>query len=206
MESQIKVYLYAQDPITEAGLAAGLRCRPDLTLVDETAPAAVSVIAVDALDESALTRIRAVRARGCPRVVLIVTALSDDDLLAVVESGVCSVVWRGEASASWLAETVVKAACGEAALPSDVLSRLLKQVARMQQNVLRPRGLALNGLSDRERDVLRLAAEGFGTWEIAQKLAYSTRTVTNVLHDVMTRYQLRNRTHAVAYAIREGFI
>lgn len=206
MESQIPVYLYAQDPITEAGLAAELRCRPDLTLVDESTPAAVAVIAVDTLDEVALTRIRTIRARGCPRVVLVVPALSDDDLLAVVESGACSVVWRCEASASWLAETVAKAACGEAALPSDVLSRLLKQVARLQQNVLRPRGLALNGLSDRERDVLRLAAEGFGTWEIAQKLAYSTRTVTNVLHDVMTRYQLRNRTHAVAYAIREGFI
>ena len=206
MESQIPVHLYAQDPITEAGLAAELRCRPDLTLVDDPAPAAVTVIAVDTLDESALTRIRTVRARGCPRVVLVVPALSDDDLLAVVESGACSVVWRCEASASWLAETVAKAACGEAALPSDVLNRLLKQVARLQQNVLRPRGLALNGLSDRERDVLRLAAEGFGTCEIAQKLAYSTRTVTNVLHDVMTRYQLRNRTHAVAYAIREGFI
>jgi DNA-binding NarL/FixJ family response regulator len=206
MESQIPVYLYAQDPITEAGLAAELRCRPDLTLVDESSPAVVAVIAVDTLDEVALTRIRTIRARGCPRVVLVVPALSDDDLLAVVESGACSVVWRCEASASWLAETVAKAACGEAALPSDVLSRLLKQVARLQQNVLRPRGLALNGLSDRERDVLRLAAEGFGTWEIAQKLAYSTRTVTNVLHDVMTRYQLRNRTHAVAYAIREGLI
>jgi DNA-binding NarL/FixJ family response regulator len=61
-------------------------------------------------------------------------------------------------------------------------------------------------LSERERDVLRLAADGFDTEEIAVKLAYSKRTVTSVLHDVVTRYQLRNRSHAIAYAIREGLI
>ena len=38
------------------------------------------------------------------------------------------------------------------------------------------------------------------------RVAYSERTVKNVLHDLTTRLQLRNRTHAVAYAVREGLI
>jgi DNA-binding NarL/FixJ family response regulator len=55
-------------------------------------------------------------------------------------------------------------------------------------------------------EVLRLLADGLDTSEIAHKLAYSERTVKNVVHDVTTRLQLRNRSHAVAYALREGLI
>jgi len=54
--------------------------------------------------------------------------------------------------------------------------------------------------------VLRLIADGCDTSEIANRLAYSERTVKNVLHDVTTRLQLRNRSHAVAYALRQGLI
>jgi DNA-binding NarL/FixJ family response regulator len=208
LDNRIPVSIYADDPITRAGLAAELRQRTEIEIVDplRAEEAKVVVFALDAVNASALDQIRALRSRGRAQAVLVVSALSDDDLLAVVESGACSVVWRGEATATWLTQAVVRAAAGDAALPSDVLARLLKQVSRLQQKVLRPKGLTLGGLSDRERRVLRLAAEGLGTDEIAVRLAYSTRTVTSVVHDVTMRYQLRNRTHAVAYAIREGLI
>ena len=61
-------------------------------------------------------------------------------------------------------------------------------------------------LTDREVDVLRLLSEGWDTAEIASKLAYSERTVKNVIHDITARLQLRNRSHAVAYAVRQGLI
>jgi DNA-binding NarL/FixJ family response regulator len=54
--------------------------------------------------------------------------------------------------------------------------------------------------------VLRLIADGHDTNEIARPLCYSQRTVKNVLHDVTSRLKLRNRFHAVAYAVREGLI
>ena len=72
--------------------------------------------------------------------------------------------------------------------------------------VLAPRGLAFSGLSDREAEVLKLVASGHDTAEIAGRLSYSQRTVKNILHDVTTRLQLKNRSHAVAYAVREGLI
>ena len=62
------------------------------------------------------------------------------------------------------------------------------------------------GLVARERDVLRLLADGLDTRSISGTLSYSERTVKNVLHDLNTRLQLRNRSHAVAYAVREGLI
>ena len=61
-------------------------------------------------------------------------------------------------------------------------------------------------LTAREADMLRLVSEGFDTAEIAAKTSFSERTVKNVLHDVTSRLQLRNRSHAVAYALKQGMI
>lgn len=206
--ARIPVHLRARDPISLAGLVSALTCRPEIELLGPgtAARARVGILAVDRLDEEAYEVLRTLRVEGCPRVVLVTEALTDEDVLAVVEAGVCAVVWRREATASWLSQVVVKAAGGEVALPADVIARLLRQVGRLHRQVLSPRGLTMSGLSLREIAVLKLAAEGMGTDAIAASLAYSARTVTNILHDVMCRYQLRNRTHAVAYALREGYI
>lgn len=204
---RVPVYVYAHDPITRSGLTAQLRGRPELELVTVTdPPPAVAVLAIEAADEPSLQVMRSLRAQGCDHLVLVVNSLSDEDLMAAVEAGAGSIVWRSRASASWLAQTVINAAAGDAALPPEVLARLLKQVTRLRRHVLVPRGLSFNGLSTRERDILKLAADGLDTDEIAHELSYSKRTVTSSLHDVSVRYQLRNRTHAVAYAIREGLI
>jgi len=207
-EVRIPVFLWAKDPISLAGLTAELRFRREFELLPGTAlpRARVAVIASEALDETTLGMLRSVKAQGCSNTVLVISAVGDDDVLAAVDAGVSAIVWRWEATGSWLSEVVVKAASGEAALPSDMLARLLKRIERLNRHVLVPRGIGLNGLSPREIDVLRLAADGLDTDEIGNTLAYSARTVTSILHDVMRRYQLRNRTHAVAYSIREGLI
>jgi DNA-binding NarL/FixJ family response regulator len=207
-EGRISVYVYAHDPLTRSGLAAQLRGRPEFDVLEsasELVPT-VAVLAIEMADDESLQRMRGLRARGCSHVVLVVSSLSDEDLIEAVEAGAESIVWRTHASASWLAQTIINAAGGEAALPPDILARLLKQVTRLRRHVLQPRGLSFNGLSGREKDILNLAADGLDTDEIARALSYSKRTVTSALHDIAVRYQLRNRTHTVAYAIREGLI
>ena len=62
------------------------------------------------------------------------------------------------------------------------------------------------GLTKRERDVLALVADGYSTREVAIRLAYSERTIKNIVQDVTMRLNLRNRTQAVAYAVRNGWI
>ena len=74
---------------------------------------------------------------------------------------------------------------------------------RAVERACQERGLRLTPIRAR---VLRLVADGHDTAEIARELCYSERTVKNVLHDLTTRLQLRNRSHAVAYALREGLI
>lgn len=202
------VRVYARDPISEAGVASSLRPRPEVLLVgpaEEVAPQVVLVVADD-VDEETLNTLRFLRRNGQSRVVLVASHLDDKALVRAVESGVVGLVRRSEATTDRLLAVIHSASAGEGAVPPDLLGRLLDQVGRLQRTVLDPRGIAFTGLSDREIEVLRLVADGFDTSQIATKLSYSERTVKNVLHDVTTRLQLRNRSHAVAYALREGLI
>ena len=52
----------------------------------------------------------------------------------------------------------------------------------------------------------RLVADGWDTSEIAKELSYSERTIKNVFYGITARLNLRNRPHAVAYALRKGMI
>jgi DNA-binding NarL/FixJ family response regulator len=206
--ARIPVYLHANDPISYTGIAGQLRPRPEVRVVgpDEVAGAEVAVVVTDTVSEETLRTLRSLRCGPVPQVVVVATQLNDADLLAVVELGVAGLVRRSEATPERLVSVIASAAAGEGAVPPDLLGRLLIQVGRVQRQVLGPRGLTFTGLAEREVEVLRLVADGFDTAEIASKLSYSQRTVKNVLHDVTSRLHLRNRSHAVAYALRHGLI
>ena len=149
---------------------------------------------------------RAVRRGSVPRTVLIAATLDDAAVVIAAEAGVSALVRRSEVTPVRLVSVILKAREGGAEMPADLPAGLLGQVGRLQRQVLAPRGLRFSGLSDREVEVLRLVAEGLDTGEIARRLAFSERTIKSVLHDVTTRLQLRNRAHAVAFAVREAFL
>jgi DNA-binding NarL/FixJ family response regulator len=208
MPEVIPVFVYASDPISQAGMASQLRSRAELRVVEdmEVDAASVAVVVADDVDDEALRAIKALQRNGCPRVVAVITSLDDGGLLAAVEAGACGLLRRRESTPDELAAAVRRAAAGDGALPPDLLGRLLEQVGQLQRNILAPRGFRVSGLTQREIDVLRLVAEGQNTAEIANQLAYSERTIKNVIQDVITRFQLKNRSHAVAYALRQGLI
>lgn len=205
---RICVQVLARDPISEAGVASQLRPRPEVRVVSalEVDQARVVVIVVDKVDDEAIRLLRVSQRRGVTRSVLVAGQLDDSDLVTAVEAGALGLVRRGEATPTRLVKVIQSAASGEGSVPPDLLGRLLDQVGKLQRHVLGPRGLTFTGLASREVEVLRLVAEGMDTCEIARHLSYSERTVKNVLHDITTRLQLRNRSHAVAYALREGLI
>jgi DNA-binding NarL/FixJ family response regulator len=214
MSERIPVLVVARDPVSKAGVVSQLRHRPEVTVLDDGVAdtradelsSLVAVVAADDVDEDTVRTLRAVRRGGCARVVLVATRLDDAGVVDAAEAGVCGLVRRSEATPERLVHVVRTAATGDGSVPPDLLGRLLDHVGRLQRQVLAPRGLSFSGLSSREADVLRLVADGLDTGEIANQLAYSERTVKNVLHDVTTRLQLRNRSHAVAYALRSGLI
>ncbi len=208
MGTRIAVYVHGDDPISRAGVEATLRRRPEIYIVEAESidEAAVAVLVTDSIDESTTRVVRGIQRDGCPKVVLVTTVLDDNSLMMAVEAEVSGVIRRQEATPDVLARAVIAASQGNGTLAPDLLGRLLTQISRLQHDVLLPRGLGRDGLSDRERDVLRLLADGLDTSEIASSLAYSERTIKNIIHDVTTRLNLRNRSHAVAYAIKAGIV
>ncbi|RSM42256.1 DNA-binding response regulator [Amycolatopsis balhimycina DSM 5908] len=202
------VVVRATDPILHNGVCVALRSRDDVRVVDgdPDGSAVVALLVADRLDEPMTRLLSALRHQGFTRIVLVAGEVDDNEILNAVEHGVCAVARRADAGPEVLVRLIKAAAAGEGALPPDLLGRLLNRVSRLQRQVLQPRGLHLGGMSNRETEVLRLVASGFSTQEIADELCYSQRTVKSILHDVTNRFQLRNRSHAVAYALREGLI
>lgn len=204
---RVEVYISACDPVSREGIVSQLRGH-GVAMVEERGlhPNVVALVVVEEVDDQAVQQIRALKHRGVDKVVVIATRVEDGGLLTAVEAGANGFLRRTQSTAPKLVETIRTAAAGDGVLPPDLLGRLMGQVGRLQRQVLNPRGLSFAGLSDREVKVLKLLAEGFDTGEVGRQLFLSERTVKNIVHDVTSRLNLRNRTHAVAYALKQGLI
>ncbi|WP_427919098.1 response regulator transcription factor [Streptomyces sp. cg40] len=203
--TSVPVAVDAADPVTHAGLAAGLSRGPKMALTT-VAEADVVVAAVQTADNSTLEALRSLPMPPPTRIVLVVSDGWYADLTVAAQCGIRAVLWRAEAQPQVLIRAVLAVAAGEALLPSAVQGELLDQADRLQRNVLVPRGLTSSGLSTREIDVLRLVAQGLDLAEVADTMCYSERNIKKILYGVINRLGLRNRVHAVSYAIRNKLI
>ena len=206
--ARVRLGVQAMDPLSRAGLVQHVARRPDIEVVaaDRLADADVVAVAAPALSSRTMAQLRRTAETTQAKFILVVEQLGNVDLLAAVEIGVVAVLWRSQATAERFAEVVVSTGRGGADLPPEIQARLVADVAGLHRDLLAPLGLSAGGLEDREVDVLRYIADGLDTTEIAQKMRYSERTVKGILYGVMARLHLRNRSHAVAYALRAGIL
>lgn len=206
----ISVAVLAGDPITGEGAAAFLSSRPGIKVlpVDRRHEAEVVLILVARVTEEALEWMReaADGARREVRFVLVGDGVRGPEVLRALTHGLVSVIPRQEADFGRILRAVQAVRADRLEMPDVALGWLVDQVRTIQSEVLEPLGVTPAGLEAREADVLRLLADGLGTPEIAARLNYSERTVKNIIHGVLTRWQLRNRAHAVAFALRSGAI
>jgi DNA-binding NarL/FixJ family response regulator len=207
--SSMRVAVLADDPLSADGAASVLRGRSDMELLAPArrGEADVLVVVTPHTDKSTLDLMRGAAEECLPRragIVLVSDSLPERLLLRAVDCGLVSVLARRDASPERVLRAVLGAAAGRAEMPGGVLHRLVEQVRSVQRDVLAPNGLTAGGLQIREVEVLRLLADGLDTVEIADRLNYSERTIKNVLHAMMTRLNLRNRSHAVAFGLRCG--
>ncbi|MET9047234.1 LuxR C-terminal-related transcriptional regulator [Streptomyces sp. NPDC003328] len=204
----ITVTLHADDPIARAGLSGLLRGQPEIEVLERPVQSvgrrSVAVILADRVDDDAAVMLRRLVRGESREAVLVAGKLHERELLSAVACGVRTFVWRHQATSESLAKAVRSAARGDSEVPSDLLNRLLVQLGRHGSGASSVP--MVTGLSDREVQVLRFVADGLENRQIAGKLSYSERTVKNILHGLMTRMQLRNRAHAVAFALREGYL
>lgn len=210
----VRVVIEMADPISGLGIASQLESGPGVMVSasNQRADADVVVLAPKRLDPQVLADLRlAALEHRRPTVLLTdevieADAIRESGLLVAVECGVVAVLPTPLATEERLRACVFAAASGAAMLPPELVGELLRQVERLRREVLEPLGLNSAGLTQREVDVLRLMSEGFENTEIGAKLCYSERTVKNIIHGVTSRFDLRGRPHAVAYAIQAGII
>lgn len=146
-----------------------------------------------------------VRGGGQPT-VLVADRISEVDLHAAARCGTVAVLPTSSAADERLLRAILAAAARKGAPPPDLLELLSRYAAQRQSEGEDQPALGGLELRSREIEVLRLMAEGLGTEQIAQKLCYSQRTIKQIFYSCTRRLNLRNRPHAVAYAMRRGAI
>jgi DNA-binding NarL/FixJ family response regulator len=190
---QVRVAAWASDPIALTGLINHLRSRPELLVVPRArrGEAAVLVFAANQVDRDVIAALRAASAETPAAIVLVAGHVDPAHLGLLADCHVSAVLPR--TALDRLTDSVFAAARGRTTSLRDQVEALAH-------------GGTGASLTPREVDVLRLMAEGWDTAEIAGKLCYSERTVKNVIYAMTNRLNLRNRPHAVAYAVRAGVI
>jgi DNA-binding NarL/FixJ family response regulator len=215
-----KVFVFGCDRLSQAGMVAYLRDCPGVELVPEAgmATADVTVVAAEAMDEPSLLALRAVQQSGARRTLLVVGEIDARGVADAFDAGVIGILRRSAITTRSLTRAIASAQAGESVLPTELLTRLVRQVRSPRPRVSPLKeGTTTVPTStvevpdaqphtERELAVLRMLGEGCDTREIARRLAYSERTVKTVIQDLSQRLGLRNRSHAVAYAVRNGLI
>jgi NarL family two-component system response regulator LiaR len=137
--------------------------------------------------------------------VVIITAHDEDRLLVeAVEAGASGFLGKGEAAEEVL--SAAKAAAeGEVLIDPATLTRLLAQVAR-EREAHREATMLLDDLTDREREILQLLAEGMRNDGIAQKLFISPQTVQTHVRNILGKLRVHSKLEAVAFAVKHGAI
>jgi DNA-binding NarL/FixJ family response regulator len=199
------VAVCSADPFIVLGIERLLDADPRFTVVaaERSPEARVAFVVADEVDDDTLTLLSRVVRFSSAVVVLIVDSLEEDDLAKIVECRVVSVLARSAVTADTL-RAAIDQALAERSPKHDLLTRLMGQLERSTAGTLQPKATAPTLVSPRERDLLKLLANGLDTAEIATRLAYSERTIKNIVHGLLRRLELRNRAHAVAYAMRVG--
>jgi DNA-binding NarL/FixJ family response regulator len=142
----------------------------------------------------------------CARLIVCSAQCGEDDVLGSIEAGAIGYLSKQTLTPEGLAGAIRAAAAGTGIVAPELLGTLISGIARASREILEPRGLTLSRLTTREQRVIALLAEGYSTREMALELSYSERTVKNILHDVVTKFNARTRSQAVAHAIRCGLI
>jgi two-component system, NarL family, response regulator LiaR len=191
-------YLLGQEPDIEiAGEAGDGRqtvdvvgaTRPDVLLLDLYMPGLDGHAVLAALHDKADDPARR------PAVVVLTSAAEDAHLLRAMQAGATSYLLK-TSPADHVIAAVRNAAAGTASLSPELLTRLTQALRRP------PPPDPLRALSPRERDVLRLIAQGHSNRQIARDLAIGEQTVKTHVRGILAKLGLQDRVQAAIFALR----
>lgn len=181
------------DGATAVRIAAAVR--PDVVLMDVQLPELSGAQATAEL----------IRIDAGVRVLMFSASGEDADVLAAVTSGARGYLTKS-ASKAELLDAVARTAAGEAVFSPGLAALVLGAYRRLSAEPRRDDSAdpMQPKLTDREREVLRMAAKGLTARQIAEQLVISHRTVENHIQNTLRKLQLRNKVELTRWAIERG--
>ena len=215
LKREIHIVLADDHGVVRAGLRALLDVQPDMHVVGEAAdgPTAVrlaqdlrpTVLVADlSMPGGGLTTISEITDLGLPTRVLVLTVHAEERyLLPVLEAGGSGYVRKSSAHTDLL-QAIRTVARGEVFLDPSATKTLLRgYLGRVSSGDERAFGEVL---SEREREVVKLTAEGYTAQQASDILSLSPKTVETYRHRAMQKLGLTNRAELVRYALRAGLL
>jgi DNA-binding NarL/FixJ family response regulator len=176
----------------EAGLDVIERQRPDVTIVDLNLPGMSG--------QEAIPQIAAIAPRT--QVLVLSISTSGADVIDAVLAGACGYLVK-DASAGDIVRGVRAAAAGESMVSPSMTRGLLEE---LRQHAKRDAHGAVESLSVRETEVLRLVVDGKDNATIAQELFISPFTVKNHISSILLKLHVENRLQAAVRAVRDSLV
>ena len=215
-DGMIRVLLADDHTVVRSGLKAVLGSAKDMTVVGEAATGAqaaamvlrcdpdVVVMDLDMPDGNGLEATKEIVARGPrPRVLILTMHTEEEHLLPVLQAGAAGYLVKSVADRE-LVDAIRAVAHG------DVYVQQSAGRVRVHSLTRKDPGKAdrerFEGLSARERDVLRLTAQGYTAPEIGTKLAISGKTVDTYKQRINEKLGLGHRADYVRFAVRLGLL
>jgi RNA polymerase sigma factor (sigma-70 family) len=195
LESQDGIEVVGEADDGRRAVAEAERLRPDVVVMD---------IQMPGTDGVAATREILTRLADPPRVLVVTTFDIDDYVYEALRAGASGFLLKNSPPEE-LARAIRVVAAGESLLSPSITRRLIEDVAR------RPRTAsaatpALAELTEREREVLLLVAQGLSNAEIAERLVVSLGTVKTHVARLLMKLGLRDRVQAVVLAYESGLV
>jgi len=177
----------------EAAIPLIERRRPDVVIMDLNMPGASGA--------EATRQIRQLSPRT--EVVMLTVSAAEDDIVEALEAGAAGYLLK-DAQGDEILRAVTAAAHGGSVLTPAVARTVVERARRMRAGGVAPDALA--ELSERERDVLHLLAEGKDNAEIAAELFVSVATVKHDVSTLLAKLGASNRLQAAVKAVRSGLL
>jgi DNA-binding NarL/FixJ family response regulator len=214
----IRILLVDDQPLFREGLHTLLSVQPDFEVVGEAGngaealrlarslhPAVVLMdLQMPVLDGVAATQQLCEQQPECR--VIVLTTFDDDELVFDgLRAGAIGYLLK-DAPSEKLGEAIRSAARGESFLQPSVAAKVVAEFARLTRKPEAHPSTLIEPLSEREREVLRLIANGSSNREIAGKLCLAEGTVKNHITNILAKLAVRDRTQAALKAVELGLL
>lgn len=171
-----------------------IKKRPDVVVMDFAMP-----------ELNGIEATRQIKAVAPGIAVLVLTAYdSDQYVFAFLEAGAAGYLLK-DIQVDELVDAIRAVHAGESILHPAIARKVINRFAKPEESTYTVHRI-LDQLTERELEVLRLAAKGMSNREIARELTISVRTVQTHLTNVFNKMGVGSRTEAVVHALRKGWI